>query len=153
VAGAAGAALSGVPSTALTAATGGDVLASTRAVGRILLPRSQSTARLAVAGGAAHVAISLGWGVVLAAVLPRRHTALAGAAAGVVIAVVDVGLIGRRLPSIAGLDPKPQLLDHAAYGAIVGAVLIRLSRRRSSVPARGRGGAGSRCGTRPSSSA
>jgi len=82
-----------------------------------------------IAGGAAHVAISLGWGIVLAAVLPRRHTVLAGAVAGVGIAALDLGVVGRRLPAIRALDWRPQLLDHVAYGAIVGAVLS-VSRRR-----------------------
>ena len=126
------------------------MLASTRAVGRVVRPRPASGASLVLAGGAAHVAISLGWGVTLAAVLPRRRTILAGMLAGVVIAVVDVGLIGRHLPSIHALDRKLQLLDHVAYGAVVGAVL---SRRRSAGRGRGPGGAGSRCGTRRSSSA
>ena len=150
MAGAAGAAVSGLPSTVLTAATGGDMLASTRAVGRVVRPRPASGASLVLAGGAAHVAISLGWGVVLAAVLPRRHTTLAGAAAGVLIAAIDLGIIGHHLPSIHALDRKPQLLDHVAYGAVVGAVV---SRRRSAAPERGPDGAGSRSGTRRSSSA
>ena len=112
--------LSGAPSTAITVAHGGDLLESTRAVG----------GGSVVAGGAAHIAISLLWGVVLSLVLPRRRTVLAGAAAGVAIAALDLGLIGRRLPRIRALDPWPQLLDHVAYGVLVGAVLGRLSRRR-----------------------
>ena len=107
------------------------MLESTRAVGRGSV----------VAGGAVHVVISLGWGVVLAAALPRRHTVLAGAAAGLLIGWLDLGVIGRRLPTIRALDWRPQLLDHVAYGLIVGAVL---SRRRSSAPVRARGAAGSR---------
>jgi hypothetical protein len=130
-AGAAGALLSGAPSTIVTLIRGGDVLESTRAVGRGSL----------IAGGAAHVAISLGWGVLLAAALPQRHTVLAGAAAGVAIAGLDLGVVGRRLPAIRALDWRPQLLDHIAYGAIVGAVV---SRRRSAWPGRGSGAAGSR---------
>ena len=112
--------LSGAPSTAITLARRDDLLESTRAVG----------GGSVLAGGAAHVAISLFWGVVLSAVLPRRRAVLAGAAAGLAIAAVDLGLIGRRLPAIRPLDPWPQLLDHVAYGAVVGAVLGRLSRRR-----------------------
>jgi hypothetical protein len=118
VAGLVGAILSGAPSTAITAAQGGDLLESTRAVG----------GGSVLAGGAAHVAISVFWGGVLSAVLPRRRTVLAGAAAGVAIAAIDLGVIGRRLPRIRALDPWPQLLDHVAYGALVGVVLGRRSR-------------------------
>jgi hypothetical protein len=138
VAGAAGAVLSGAPSTALTIAAGGDVLNSTRAVG----------GGSVVGGGGAHVAISLGWGVVLAAVLPRRHAVLAGMGAGLLIAALDLGIVGRRLPAIRALDWRPQVLDHLAYGAVVGAVV---SRRRSAGPGRAPDGAGSRRGTGPSS--
>jgi hypothetical protein len=118
VAGAVGAVLSGAPSTAITAATRGDLLKSTRAVG----------AGSVVAGGAAHVGISLGWGVVLSALLPHRRAVLAGATAGVFIAALDLGVIGRRIPAVRALDWRPQLLDHLAYGAVVGAVLSRLRR-------------------------
>jgi hypothetical protein len=140
VAGAAGAVLSGAPSTALTFATGGDVLESTRAVGRAVIGDDRSDARLVLAGGAAHVAISLAWGALLGLVLPERRTVVAGATAGVLIAALDLGSSGRRLPAIRALDWRPQLLDHVAYGAVVGAVLTR---RRSSTPGRALGEAGS----------
>ncbi|MBV9410188.1 MAG: hypothetical protein JO148_01220 [Acidimicrobiia bacterium] len=130
MAGAAGAVLSGAPSTTLTLASGGDLLESTRAVG----------GGSVLAGGAAHIAISLGWGVVLSAILPRRHTLIAGVAAGLAIAAFDLGIVGRRLPAIRALDWAPQVLDHAAYGVVVGAVV---SRRRSAWPARASGAAGS----------
>jgi len=110
--------LSGAPSTALTLVRRGDVLASTRAVGRGSV----------VAGGAAHTAISLGWGIVLSAVLPRRRTVLAGAAASIAIAALDLGVVGRRIPAVRALDWRPQVLDHVAYGAVVGAVLSRVRR-------------------------
>jgi hypothetical protein len=131
--------LSGAPSTLFTLVDGGDILDSTRAVGRVFLRRPRHHADL-VAGALAHVALSLGWGVVLAAALPRRRTIVAGTAAGAGIAALDLGLIGRRLPTIRALAWRPQLLDHLAYGAIVGAVL---SRRRSTSPERGSGAAGS----------
>jgi hypothetical protein len=83
------------------------------------------------AGVAVHAALSLGWGVVLAALLPRRRTAVWGAGAGVAIAAVDLGLVGRRLPRVAALPALPQVADHVAYGAVVGAVLSGLSARRS----------------------
>lgn len=129
-AGAVAAALSGIPSTLVTVAEGEDVLASTRAVGGSV-----------PAGAAVHVAISLGWGVVLERVLPRRRPAAWGAVAGLGIAAVDLGVIGRRLPKVRALPMGRQLLDHLAYGAVVGAVL---SRRRGAWPAGGPGAAGSR---------
>jgi hypothetical protein len=140
-AGVAGAALSGVPSISITIARREDILASTRAVGRAVLPRTQSGVALFFAGGIAHVVISLGWGIVLARALPRQRTISAAVVAGLGIAALDLGVIGRRLPTIRALEPFPQVLDHVAYGAVVGAVL---SRRRSAQQADGRGGAGSR---------
>ena len=128
VAGAAGAALSGLPSTILTVARGDDVFDSTRAVGRVLLPDTDSDLALIAAGARAHAAISLGWGVVLASALPRRHTILAGVLAALGIVALDLGFVGRRLPTIAALDPLPEVLNHLAYGAVVGVVL---SRRRA----------------------
>jgi hypothetical protein len=117
------------------------VLASTRAVGRAVFPNMQNGTVLFLTGGVSHVAISLGWGVVLGRALPHRRTVVAGVAAGLGIAALDLGVIGRRLPTIRALAPLPQVLDHIAYGAVVGAVL---SRRRSARRADGRGGAGSR---------
>ena len=73
--------------------------------------------------------------------LPRRRTVLAGAAAGAVIAALDLGVVGRRLPAVRALDWRPQALDHVAYGAVVAYVV---SRRRSSRPAHASGAAGSR---------
>ena len=146
-AGAAGALLSGIPSSLLTLARGDDLLASTRAVGRALFPTNDDDFVLLPAGVVGHVAISLGWGVVLEAVLPRRRTVLAGALAGLAIAALDLRVVGRRLPAIRRLPLRRQVLDHVAYGAVVGAVLIRrprLSRRRAAWPAGGRRGAGSR---------
>ena len=96
-------------------------------MGKALI-RTDDKGVLLVTGGLAHVVISLGWGLVLAALLPRRHTVAAGAVAGLGIAALDLGVIGRRLPSIRALDPGPQVLDHLAYGLVVGAVLSR--RRR-----------------------
>jgi hypothetical protein len=109
--------LSGAPSTAHAVATRRSVLASTRAAGTVLarptLPR----------GVLAHIVITSWWTVVLAAVLPRRRTPIWGAAAGLAIGALDLGIARRRLPAIAALPRVPQLLDHVAFGAIVGVVL------------------------------
>jgi hypothetical protein len=126
VAGAVAGVVSGTPSTLFVFATDGDPLASTAAAGTLLLPHETRLARLVPAGVIAHAAISLGWGVVLSMALPRRHTAVAGAAAGALIATLDLRVIGRSVPAIAALDPAPQVADHLAYGAVAGAILKRL---------------------------
>jgi hypothetical protein len=48
-----------------------------------------------------------------------------GAASGLAIAALDLGVIGRRVPAIRRLPLAPQLADHALFGAVVGV----LSRR------------------------
>jgi hypothetical protein len=128
LAGLVGAAVSGVPSTALTLARGGDVLDGARAAGALLLPREQRTAALLVAAVPVHVALSLGWAVVLQALLPRGREPLHGTLAGLAIAALDLGIIGRRIPAIRALEQPPQWLDHAAYGLAVG-VTLRWRRR------------------------
>ncbi len=50
---------------------------------------------------------------------------LLAALAGLAIAALDLGVVGRRYPRIRALATMPQVLDHVAYGATVGAVLSR----------------------------
>ncbi len=123
VAAAVAAVFSGVPSTVWNLVTGTSVLDSTEAAGTLLLRRDSSRPRLVIAGGAAHIAISLWWAQVLTRILPRRHTILAGAAAGAAIAAFDLGVVGRRYPAIRALPSAPQLADHLAFGALVAAVI------------------------------
>ena len=125
VAGAVAAVASGVPSTAAAVATGRDPLEAVRAAGTVV-----GSPTLA-AGTVVHTVVSLGWGVVLSAVLPSRRSVVWGAAAGAVIAGVDLGLLARRWPRVRALPKLPQLADHLAYGAVVGAVLGSLSGSRS----------------------
>jgi hypothetical protein len=132
VAGAAGALLSGVPSTAWTVATGGSVLEGALAAGSILLPRERRTGPLLAAAVAVHAALSLGWAVVMAATLPRRATVPAAVAAALGIAALDLGIIGRRLPRIRALPQGAQWADHVAFGLAVGAVIRR--RRAARAP-------------------
>src|SRR5947199_6466913 len=115
-AGAAAAVLSGAPSTAWTLVRRGSLLDSTAAAGTILLGESAPRPVLLAAGGVAHAAISVGWGVALATVLPRRPSSVIGGLAGLAIAAVDLGLVGRRIPRARALDPVPQVLDHLAFG-------------------------------------
>jgi len=125
------AALSGAPSTAIALARGDDVLEGARAAGTLLLPHETRTPPLLAAAVPVHLALSLGWAVVLARVLPRGREPLAGPAAGLAIAALDLGVIGRRLPRIRSLPQPRQWADHAAYGLAVGAVLARRRRVHS----------------------
>ena len=144
VAGAVAGVVSGLPSTAAAVRHGTGVLTATRAAGTLL---GRPTV---VRGAVAHVVLSLGWGVVLARWLPAPRPssasepaaeltdrppagaaagAIAGAAAGAAIAILDLGVVGRRFPAIRGLPQVPQWFDHLAFGAVVGVVLARRSRQ------------------------
>jgi hypothetical protein len=96
----------------ITVVRGESLLDSTRAAGTLL------GSETVVAGAVAHAGLTLWWSAVLRAVLPRRRRVLWGAAAGVAIAAFDLGIVGRRYPAIARLDPFPQLLDHLAFGVV-----------------------------------
>jgi hypothetical protein len=129
VAGAVAALPSGLPSTLHALATGHDPLAATLAAGSLLLPRETRRGRLVAAAVPVHVALSLGWAVAFS--LARVRGTAAGAAAGLAVATLDLGVVGRLLPRIRELPLAPQLADHVAYGAIVGAVLRRRAATRS----------------------
>ena len=129
VAGLVAAAASGLPSTVWTLARGGDVLAGGRAAGALLLPGEQGTVRLLVAAAPVHLGISLGWAFVLERALPRGREPFYGAAAGLAIAALDLGVVGRRIDAIRELEQPPQWLDHVAYGVAVGLVLRRRRQR------------------------
>jgi hypothetical protein len=122
-AGLAGAAISALPSTAYSLINGDDILDGGRAAGAILLPRARRTPILLAAGGLVHLGISLGWAAVLARLLPRGREPAAGVAAGLAIAALDLGVIGRRISAIRALPQGRQWADHAAYGLAVGLVV------------------------------
>jgi hypothetical protein len=115
--------VSGAPSTIHALATGRDPLEATYAAGSLLLPGERRRGVLLAAAIPVHLGISVGWAVLLAVVLPRRRTVLAGAAAGLAIAALDLGIVGRSFERIRALPVGPQLADHIAYGAVVGAAL------------------------------
>ncbi|HEX7522180.1 MAG TPA: hypothetical protein VF441_09030 [Acidimicrobiia bacterium] len=133
-AGAIAAILSGLPSTVHTLMRGGDLTESTQAVGTVLLGDDAPPGSLLLAGAAAHVAISLGWAAVLAAFVPSRHPVRWGIGAGLVIAALDLGVIGRRFARVRALPPAPQIADHMAFGAVVALVV---SGSRGRIPAAG----------------
>jgi hypothetical protein len=120
---------SGAPSTLHAVATGGDPLEASTAAGSMVLRHEERTSRLLLAATPVHLTLSLGWGVALAAALPRRRTVAAGALAGLAIAGLDLGLVGRRFERIRSLAVAPQIADHLAFGLIVGAVVKRRRRR------------------------
>ena len=128
VAGAVAAVLSGAPSTLHALLTRTSPLEATLAAGTLLAPGARRPAVLLLAAVPVHVALSLGWALLLAAVLPRRRTVAWGTLSGLAIAALDLGVVGRRYPRIRALAPLPQVLDHLAYGAVVGAVLSRRQR-------------------------
>jgi hypothetical protein len=136
-AGGVAAVLSGAPSTLHALATGASPLEATLAAGTLVLPRERRPLPLLLAAIPAHIAISLGWGIVLALALPPRRVVVAGAVAGLAIAAFDLGVVGRRCSRIRALPLWPQLADHVAYGAVVGAVLARRRARRAEVDADG----------------
>ncbi len=135
VAGAAAAALSPAPSTLHALLSTGKPLEAALAAGTLLRPQETRSSRLLVAALPVHATVSLGWALVLSPVLPRRFAAVSGAAAGLAIAAFDLGVVGRHFPRIRELPRAPQVADHLAYGAVVGAVLSRRRARRAAAAA------------------
>lgn len=133
-AGAVAAVVSGAPSTVWALVSGTDPLEPSLAAGAMVLPGTTGRIRLLVAAAGAHTVLSLGWAQMLA-VLPTRpgrsRAAGAGwgAAAGLAIAALDLGLAhvsrSSRLRAIRALPVLPQVTDHLVYGAVVGGLLAR----------------------------
>jgi hypothetical protein len=119
------AALSGIPSTVHALATGRDPLEAVYAAGTILLPHETRRLRLAAAAVPVHLALSVGWTVVLDRAGARG--ARQGAISGLAIAALDLGLVGRHYPRIRALPVLPQIADHAAFGAVACSLLRRQS--------------------------
>ena len=130
-AGAVAAIVSGAPSTLHALVTGGRPLEASLAAGTLVLAGERRRGRLLLAATGVHIVLSLGWALVLTTILPRRRTPCFGALAGLAIAGLDLGVVGQRIDRIRRLPQAPQVADHLAYGATVGAVLsVRRSRRR-----------------------
>jgi hypothetical protein len=130
-----GALLSGVPSTAVALLRRDSLTNSTRAAGTMLGRSSLGR------GALVHAGVSAWWTWVLWRAGIRDPWR--GAAAGAAIAAIDLGVVARRgrLPALAALPIGPQVMDHIAFGAIVGALLGagvsgRGSRARPGAPRR-----------------
>jgi hypothetical protein len=123
--------LSGLPSTLYalieSRGVGGAavyVYDATRAVGTLVPPGRPGFRR----GVLVHFAISLLCGEALARTLPRTHCVQWGAAAGFVLGVINVGVIGRAFPAISRLPLMPQLADNVMFGTVFAVVLARPER-------------------------
>lgn len=119
---------SGLPSTLYALQTGGSFRSAVRyvydatcAVGTLVPPGRPSFVR----GAVVHIGISVALGEALARTLPQRRSVVWGAAAGFVIGVINVGIIGRRFPAISALPLIPQLGDNVAFGLLFAAVADR----------------------------
>ncbi|ADB50911.1 hypothetical protein [Conexibacter woesei] len=128
--------LSGAPSTLDMLRRGGDPLASVRAAGALLVGADRSDGVLIAAAVPVHAALSLGWTAMLARTLPARHEPLRGAAVGLAIAALDLGLAAAcgsrasRFAPVAALPQVSQWADHVTFGLTVG-VMLRRARLRS----------------------
>ncbi|MDX6439173.1 MAG: hypothetical protein QOF45_1756 [Gaiellaceae bacterium] len=117
------AALSGAPSTLHALVTGRDPLEAVVAAGSILLPGETRRGRLLAAAVPVHLALSLGWALVLERAGVRG--AARGALAGLAIGALDLGAGARVFARVRALPLLPQLADHAAFGAVAAHVLAR----------------------------
>lgn len=94
---------------------------ATRAVGTLVPPGRPGFIR----GAIVHLGISVVCGEALARGLPEHNSVRWGAAAGLAIGVVNVGVIGRRFPAIRALPLVPQLADNLAFGLVFALVVDR----------------------------
>lgn len=94
---------------------------ATRAVGTLVPPGRPGFIR----GALLHSGISVLCGEGLARTVPETNSVIWGAGAGLVIGVINVGVIGRRFPAIAALPLVPQLADNVAFGALFALVVDR----------------------------
>jgi len=108
------------------------VYEATRAIGTLVPPGRPGFGR----GVAVHLAISMLCGETLARTLPPDQGAARGAAAGFLIGVINVGVIGRSFPAISGLPLMPQLADNVMFGTVFAVALNQLDPQRR--PGRGR---------------
>ena len=99
-------------------------LRSTRAIGALVPPGRPNL----IAGAAVHAGISAAFGLALGRLLPRRGSALWGAAAGAAMGFVGAGAIGRRSAAVRELPFSGQLADNIAFGFVFALVADRPGR-------------------------
>jgi hypothetical protein len=70
---------------------------------------------------AMHLVVSAAWTAVFALASRRyQFNTISGAAAGLAVAALDLGVVGRHYPAIAAIPQVPQWADHAVFGAVLG---------------------------------
>ena len=121
---------SALPSTLYAVVTGGDALEATRAAGTMLVPADSSLFRLLAAAALVHAGVSLFWAAVVTLLLPRKHVVWTAMIAAAGIAVLDLRILGQFFPAVYALPFWPQMADHLAWGASLGAMLAQRSRQR-----------------------
>ncbi|HEY6961993.1 MAG TPA: hypothetical protein VI408_08920 [Gaiellaceae bacterium] len=110
--------VSGAPSTAYAVAAGRDPLEATKAAGALVVGERAPGALQVAAAAPVHLALSWLWGTAIERSLPERNRLAWGVAAGLAVAALDLGVVGRRFPAIRRLPLLPQLADHALFGAV-----------------------------------
>jgi hypothetical protein len=79
-----------------------------------------------VRGAVVHVVISVGAAEVLGFLLPRERSVAWGALGGLLLGVINLGVIAPRLyPLVAELELAPQIADNIAFGVVFAAVADR----------------------------
>ena len=94
------------------------------AAGAMLIAPDSSNAELFSAAAVVHICVSALWAGVLTWLLPRERTIMWATTALAGIAVLDLRVIAPLFfPEVYALPFWPQLADHLAFGATLGAVL------------------------------
>ena len=113
-----------IPSTVYLLVTGGDVFASVNALAAMLSANELPVLHRVAVAAAIHITLSFFWASMLVALLPRRAPVFGALAASAIITILDLKVIAPHyFTDAAALEFLPQLADHLAWGATVGAVL------------------------------
>ncbi len=113
-----------IPSTVYLLVTGGDVFASVNAIAAMVAANELPVLHRVAVAAAVHFALSFFWASVLVALVPRRAPVFGALVASAIIAFLDLKVIAPHyFAEAAALAFVPQLADHLAWGATVGAVL------------------------------
>ena len=113
-----------IPSTVYLLVTGGDVFASVNAIAAMVAANELPVLHRVAVAAAVHFALSFFWTSVLVALIPRRAPVFGAIVASAIITFFDLKVIAPHyFAEVAALALVPQLADHLAWGATVGAVL------------------------------